>query len=108
MLVALFFKIHSDVFFAKITISFSGAFIFFTVCIFGTFQFFLTARKWKSVINVWYEQEQVFLFVPYKTTRVPLVKKIRVTAFIIFFLSLGGYFYFRYFWIFTIIVFLLL
>jgi Trehalose receptor len=69
--------------------SLQGGLIFFPVCAYGAYLFLNMALKWKRVMTKWYEYEAVFLASPYVEPKVPMARKIRVTAFTIFFLALG-------------------
>lgn len=68
---------------------FLGAFIFFTVCSYGTFLFFSMALKWKRVMTTWYKYEEIFLTAPYAELGHSMARKIKTTAGLIFFLALG-------------------
>jgi hypothetical protein len=45
--------------------------------------FFLLARKWKFIMNRWYEKEMVFLNKPYTADKYNLKWKINATALVI-------------------------
>lgn len=56
---------------------------------FGTYKFFLMAKKWPSFIQYWTNQELVFLNPMYKKPGFSMTVKIRLVAAIIFTFAYG-------------------